>query len=305
MPESLITEIRRRVLLGDGAMGTQLQLAGLAPGECGEAWNLTHPERVLAIQQAYVAAGSDCLITNTFGASRLNLDRHDQGKNTLAINRAGAELARKAFGKQPGFVLGDIGPFGGMMEPLGDIPTTDVFNTFYEQARALVDAGVDALIIETQTYTDELQQAVDAARKAGASLVIASLSFDVGQNDDLHTMMGVSPEDAATFAKSGQFDVLALNCGRGMDMPHAARVIQRFRSNCSLPTMAQPNAGTPVLLDGKIAYKQSPEEMAAGLNDLLAAGVNIVGACCGSTPAHIAAMRPLVDAHNRATSPTG
>src|SRR5262245_37151953 len=139
---TLIEAIAKRVLLGDGAMGTQLQQAGLQPGGCGEAWNLDEPERILKIQRAYVDAGSDCLITNTFGASRIMLDRHDEGQRTNDINRAGAELARRAFGDRDGFVLGDIGPFGGLMEPYGEIPVDLVERAFTEQAAALVAGGV-------------------------------------------------------------------------------------------------------------------------------------------------------------------
>src|SRR5215471_16282838 len=134
---TLLEAITRRILLGDGAMGTQLQQAGLPPGGCGEAWNLDEPERVLRIQRAYVDAGSDCLITNTFGASRIMLDRHDEGHRTREINRAGAELARRAFGDREGFVLGDIGPFGGLMEPYGEIAMDLVEQAFAEQAEAL------------------------------------------------------------------------------------------------------------------------------------------------------------------------
>src|SRR5512141_2026574 len=148
--------IRTRTLLGDGAMGTQLMLAGLEQGNCGEAWNLTHPERVLAIQRQYVEAGSDCLITNTFGGSRIMLNRHSNADKVADINRAGVAIAREALGDREGYVLGDIGPFGGLMEPYGDFTESQVREAFAEQARALVDAGVDAVIIETQTTLEQL-----------------------------------------------------------------------------------------------------------------------------------------------------
>ena len=174
----LLEAIEGGVLLGDGAMGTQLQQAGLESGGCGEAWNVDHPERVLAIQRAYAEAGSDCIITNTFGACRIMLERHGQADRVAAINETGARIAREAFGARGGFVLGDIGPVGGLMEPYGDIARSRVEQAFREQARALVAGGVDAIIIETQTALEELEIAMAAAREAGAPVVIGSLAYD-------------------------------------------------------------------------------------------------------------------------------
>lgn len=273
-------------------MGTQLQLAGLESGGCGEAWNLDHPERVLAIQRAYVGAGSDCLITNTFGGSRIMLERHDEGGRVGAINRAGAEIARQAFGARDGFVLGDIGPFGGLMEPYGEIPRARVEEAFREQARALVAGGVDAIIIETQTALEELAIAIEASREAGVPVVIGSLAFDkMLDEDEVRTMMGVSPEHAAEFLAGKGADIAGLNCGTGIDMTMAADVARRYRSACGLPVMAQPNAGQPVLENLEVLYKETPEQMAAGLPALVRAGARIVGGCCGSTPAHIRRFR--------------
>src|SRR5690606_33908316 len=143
--------LQTRRLVGDGAMGTQLMLAGLEQGASGEAWNITHPERVLEIQRRYVEAGADCIITNTFGASRLMLRRHGHEDDLAEINAAAARIAREAFGGKPGFVLGDIGPLGAILEPYGDLPHEDARAALEEQAAALVSAGVDAIIIETQT----------------------------------------------------------------------------------------------------------------------------------------------------------
>lgn len=278
-------------------MGTQLQQAGLPSGGCGEAWNLDQPERVLAIQRAYVQAGSDCLITNTFGASRIMLERYGEGERVFAINRAGAELARQAFADRPGFVLGDIGPFGGLMEPYGEIACQRVEQAFREQARALVAGGADAIIVETQTALEELAIAIEAAREAGAPVVIGSLAFDkMLDEDQVRTMMGVSPESAAEHMADWGVDILGLNCGTGVDMTMAADIVRRYRSVSGLPMMAQPNAGQPVLENLKVVYKETPEQMAAGLPALLAAGARIVGGCCGSTPDHLRRLRELLDA---------
>ena len=162
MAEKILEAIQKRVLLGDGAMGTQLQYAGLEPGGCGEAWNVDHPDRLLKIQRAYVEAGCDCLITNTFGGCRIMLERHDREDEVEAINRAGVEIAREAFGTKSGFVIGDIGPFGGLMEPYGDVSEQQVREAFAEQATSLVAAGVDAIIIETQTALEELSIGIEA-----------------------------------------------------------------------------------------------------------------------------------------------
>ncbi len=293
---TLLEAIAMRVLLGDGAMGTQLQYAGLEPGGCGEAWNIDAAEKVLKIQRAYVEAGSDCLITNTFGGSRIMLDRHDEGERTASINRAGARIARQAFGDREGYVLGDIGPFGGLMEPYGDIAVDLVERAFAEQALALVEGGVDAIIVETQTSLDELGIAIAAAKAAGAKCVIGSMAFDrMHSGDEVRTMMGTSPEMAAEFMAEHGVDILALNCGTGIDMRFAADTARRYRSVSGLPIMAQPNAGLPVLENMKVLYKETPEEMASGIHALVDAGARIVGGCCGSTPAHIRKFREVLN----------
>ena len=292
---SLMEALKTRVLLGDGAMGTQLQNAGLESGHCGEAWNVDHPDRVLKIQRAYAEAGSDLLLTNTFGASRIMLNRHGEADRTVGINQSSVAIAREALGGH-GFVLGDIGPFGGLMEPYGEIPRADVERAFREQAKALVDGGADGIIIETQTAFEELEIAIAAAREAGARVIIGSIAFDkMVDEDDVRTMMGISPEQAAQFMVAHGCHIAGLNCGTGVDMRMAANIVRRYRAACGLPVMVQPNAGAPVLEDMKVLYKETPEEMGSGLPGLLAAGPSIVGGCCGSTPAHIRRFRGILD----------
>jgi 5-methyltetrahydrofolate--homocysteine methyltransferase len=294
--EPLLEAVKKRRLVGDGAMGTELMLAGLEQGGCGEAWNLTHPERVLAIQKRYADAGADCIITNTFGASRLMLRRHGHAGEVEVVNRAGAEIARKAFGGRPGYVLGDIGPLGAILEPYGDLSAADAQAALEEQASALVGAGVDAVIIETQTSLEEIGIAIDACKAANAPCIIASLAYDLSQDGTFYkTMMGVSPEDAAKFVEEKGAHIVALNCGTGMDMTGAATVARLYRDNCSLPIMVQPNAGLPVLENLKAVYKQMPADTAKAVPDALEAGVNIVGSCCGSTPDHTREIRRMVD----------
>jgi len=279
-------------------MGTQLMLAGLEQGQCGEAWNIAHPEKVLAIQRRYAGAGSDCILTNTFGGSRLMLNRHSQADQVVEINRAGVLLAREAFGRRPGFVIGDIGPFGGLMEPYGDFTETQVRRAFDEQARALVDAGAEAIIVETQTSLEELVLGIQAAKEAGAPCTIGSMAYDVTlDGSTFRTMMGIDPERAAEFMQSRGADIVALNCGTGMDMTRARQAVERYRKVTGLPVMVQPNAGQPRLVNLQVVYDETPEQMMVGVVPLLKAGANIVGACCGSTPAHIRAFRQSIDAY--------
>jgi 5-methyltetrahydrofolate--homocysteine methyltransferase len=288
--------VRDRRLVCDGAMGTQLMLAGLEQGSCGEAWNLTHPERVLAIQRRYVAAGADCLITNTFGGSRLMLRRHGHEPQLAEINAAAVRIARQAFGRRQGFVLGDIGPLGAILEPYGDLAVADAQSALEEQAVALVKGGVDAIIIETQTSLEELGVAIDAAREAKAPCVIASLAYDLSVDGTFYkTMMGVSPEDAAVFVAERGANIVALNCGTGMDMLGAAIVARIYHANCRLPVMVQPNAGLPVLENLKAVYKQSPTDLAREVPAAIEAGAAIIGSCCGSTPDHTREIRRMVD----------
>jgi 5-methyltetrahydrofolate--homocysteine methyltransferase len=304
MTKKLLHEaILERPLLGDGAMGTQLMIAGLAQGNCGEAWNLTHPERVLAIQRNYVDAGSECIITNTFGGSRIMLTRHGELDHVVEINKAGVEIARKAFGgkaldENSGYVLGDIGPFGGLMVPFGEFTEAQVQAAFEEQAGALVDGGADAIIIETQTGLEELGIAINAAKTAGAKCIIGSMAYDVTlDGTTFRTMMGIDPERAAEFMEEHGAHIVALNCGTGMEMERARMAVGRYKSVTSLPVMVQPNAGKPRLENMKVIYDESPEQMVKGLPALLETGVNIVGACCGSSPDHIRAFRPIMDAY--------
>jgi 5-methyltetrahydrofolate--homocysteine methyltransferase len=298
MKKTLLQTLTEKPLLGDGGMGTQLMQAGLEQGGCGEAWNLSHPERVLEIQRRYVEAGSDCIITNTFGGCSIMLKRHGEHRNVAEINKAAVAIAREAFADKEGFVLGDIGPFGGIMEPYGEVEEETVRTAFMEQAQALVDGGADAIIIETQTSFEELGLGIEAAKAAGAPCIIGSMAYDVTTDGTtFRTMMGIDPERAAEFMEEQGADIVALNCGTGMDMIRARDAAERYRSVTDLPIMAQPNAGLPVLENLKAVYKETPEEMVQGVPALLAAGANIIGACCGSTPDHIRAFRAVIDQH--------
>jgi 5-methyltetrahydrofolate--homocysteine methyltransferase len=226
------------------------------------------------------------------------LGRHSHAADVAAINAAGVTIARDAFGGRDGYVIGDIGPFGGLMEPYGEFTEEQVREAFREQAQALVAAGADAIIIETQTSLDELRLGLLAAREAGAASIIGSMAYDVTlDGSTFRTMMGVDPERAAEFMEEHGAHVVALNCGTGMNMERAREAVARYRAVTTLPIMVQPNAGQPKLVAMKVVYDESPDEMANGVAPLLDIGASIVGACCGSTPDHIRAFRKAMDMH--------
>lgn len=291
-PISIRDAMADRVLVGDGAMGTQLQALGLEPGSCGEIWNLQFPEKVAGVHRAYLEAGADCVTTNTFGGSRLGLRRHGLEQQAEAINRKAVEIARSAVPTGSGYVLGDIGPFGGLMEPYGTARPEEVRAGFLEQAACLVEAGIDAILIETMTSLEELELAVSAAREAGAPFLIATMAFDAVRNGaDFRTMMGVSPEQAAAAMSGWGVDACGCNCGAEVDAQRAVEIIRRFHACCRLPLVAQPNAGSPRLEGDRVIYVQDSGALAQQVEAFVSHGARLIGACCGSTPSHVAAIR--------------
>lgn len=285
--EPLLQAVQRgAVLIGDGAMGTELQKAGLEPGGCGDEWNLIHPDRVLSIQRAYVTAGSQCLITNTFGSNRFVLGRYDLQDKVREIALAGAGIAREATGGE-GWVLGDVGPCGGFLQPLGEISEDALAASMREQIGGLLEAGADAIIFETITALDELEIGIRVARDLKASCVIASMAYDKMKNGSHRTMMGVSPTQTADLANRLGADLVGANCGTGLAPLDFLGIAREYRAATSKPIMLQPNAGQPRLEETYVVYPLSPAELA---HDLVALTreAQIVGACCGSSPAHIA-----------------
>jgi 5-methyltetrahydrofolate--homocysteine methyltransferase len=291
----LLSLASARTVITDGAMGTELQRAGLAVGECGDRWNLEHPERLHAIHRAYIAAGCDAIITNSFGANRWVLGRYGLGDQVEAVNRSAAANARRAAGSAT-CVLGDIGPCGGFLPSLGAIDPTELLAEFTRQARALLDGGADGIIIETMSAVEELAIAIRAARAVASPFVIASMAFDRLPNGLIRTMMGVSPEKAAETAIAEGADIVGANCGTSMTTGDFARVVEAIRRVTDRPVIVQANAGTPELVDGRAAYRLAPEALAEGMREVVAAGANIVGGCCGTTPAHIAALARFLKA---------
>lgn len=285
----LVDLAAKGTVVADGAMGTELQRAGLSIGECGERWVLDHPERVEAIHRAYLEAGSAVIVTCSFGANRWVLGRYGLAEQAPVVNRAAAAIARRAAGDRA-LVLGDLGPCGGFLEPLGPIAPGDLESQFRIQARALLDGGADGIIVETMSALEELRLAIRAARSAGAPLVVASMAFDRLPNGRLRTMMGVSPDQAARAAVEEGADIVGANCGTRMTPDDFVAVVGEFRGASGRAIMIQANAGTPELVNGAAVYRLAPAAFVDGMRLVRAAGARIIGGCCGTTPDHIRAL---------------
>jgi methionine synthase I (cobalamin-dependent) len=268
-------------VITDGAWGTQLQALGLGAGECPDAWNLTHPDRVESVARAYIEAGSQIILTNTFGASRLRLAAHGLADQVGEINRAGARLSRRAAGSHAR-VFASMGPSGRMLA-MGETTEAELRASFAEQAQALAGEGVDALLLETFADLDELRAAIAAAKATGLP-VVASLVFDSGPARD-RTLLGVTPEQAAAAAIAA-----------GADAVGAIPVCRRLRAATDRPLWLKANAGLPELVAGRPVYRTTPEYFAARTLDLVKAGATFVGGCCGTSPAFITAIKKTLAA---------
>ena len=291
MREPFVEAMKTRVLLADGAMGTQLNEAGLAAGQSGDEWNLSHPDRVGRIHAEYVAAGSEVLITNSFQSSSLALARHGLAEKSYELNLRAARIARDCLG-EGGYVLGDVGPFGGFLEPLGNTTRRDLEESFVVQTSGLLDGGADGIILETMTSLEEVEVAVGAIRRCRAHVpIVGSITFDRIADGEFRTMTGMSVADAVGFLARLRVDVLGCNCGTGLHVGDYVQLVTTYRKLSDLPIMVQPNAGKPRLDRGRIVYDETPETMADAIPTLIAAGASIVGGCCGTTPQHIKLFR--------------
>lgn len=284
----LLDEIKKRVLVSDGAWGTFLQAKGLKPGECPELWNITHRNEVFDIARSYIDAGSDIIETNSFGASIVKLSQYGLSERVSEINEAAAAISREAAGKGK-FVAGSVGPTGKMLV-IGDITEKELYEAFARQSKALENGGADIIIIETMTAIDESALAVRAAKDNTKCTIILTMTFSKTPKGEYRTMMGASPEDLVKLAKVEGADIIGSNCGNGIaDM---IGIVKAIRSNdADIPVIIQANAGLPVLIDGKTVFRESPQHMASYVDDLVKAGANIIGGCCGTTPEHIREIR--------------
>ncbi len=269
----------------DGAWGTQLQQHGLPVGACPDAWNLSEPEKVGAVAEAYVEAGSQIILTNTFGANRFVLTRHNLADKVSEINRTGVEISKRAAGKQA-LVFASIGPTGVMLM-MGDVSADDLKAAFADQARALAEGGADGLVVETMADPAEARLAVAAAKETGLP-VVACMVYDSGPNKD-RTMMGATPEQAAEQLAEAGADVIGSNCGRGIE--GFVDICRRLKEAVKLPVWIKANAGLPEVVDGQTVYRQTPAEFARFVPELVEAGAAFIGGCCGTTPEFIAAVK--------------
>jgi 5-methyltetrahydrofolate--homocysteine methyltransferase len=274
--------------LADGAMGTMLFDQGLESGGSPELWNVENPDRVAAVHRGYLEAGANLILTNTFGGNRFRLALHGLEGRVEEFNRAGVRLARQAaliLGDQA-VVAGDIGPSGGILEPLGDLAYAAAVDGFAEQARPLIEGGVDVVWIETMSDLEEVHAAIDGVRRVSPTVpLLTTMTFDTRG----HTMMGVTPEQAVEALHGWGAAAVGGNCGNGPD--EILEVIEKMkRHSPDVRLVAKANAGIPAWKDGRAAYGAGPEEMAAYATAVAERGAWLIGACCGSTPAHLQAM---------------
>jgi 5-methyltetrahydrofolate--homocysteine methyltransferase len=274
----------------DGAWGSLFLALGLEPGELGDAWNLSHPDRVEAVPRAYVETGSRVILTNTFRSNRITLVRYGLVERLEEINRAGVEISRRAAAGKAR-VFGSIGPTGKLLVT-GETTPEELSAVFSEQARVLASAGADAIVIETMGDLAEAVLAVRAARATGLP-VVACMVFDTGKNKD-RTIMGTTPEQAAAELTAAGADVIGANCGQGI--AGYIPICRRLRAATDRPLWIKPNAGLPELVDGRTVYRTTPEEFAAHVPALVEAGASFIGGCCGTTPDFIRAVVSKIQA---------
>jgi methionine synthase / methylenetetrahydrofolate reductase(NADPH) len=286
MPGNFLEQLKKSPILCDGAVGTLLYAKGIFINRCYDELNLSQPELIHEIHNDYLHSGAQIIETNTFGANYFRLERHGLTNRVRDINVAGVKLAREAAKNFDVWVGGSVGPLGVRIEPLGKISLQEARDAFREQMAALSDAGVDLILLETFGYLEEIHQALQAAKDVNPNLpVVAQVTID----EDGNCLDGSAPEIFVPRLTEWGADVIGCNCSVG---PVAMLdAMERVRALTTLPIVAQPNAGIPRSVEGRNIYLCSPEYMASYARKFVAAGVNLVGGCCGTTPEHIKEMK--------------
>jgi len=279
-------------LISDGATGTYLQQRGLEPGGCPEEFNASQPDIVRGMARDYFDAGSDMVLTNSFGGSRFMQKKYGYGERAPEFNRLAAEHAASQKPDANHYVLGSVGPTGEMMEPLPDgVSESEMYDALAEQMSALAEGGADAILVETQMALEEAIVGIRAARESTHLPVFATMVFDMGPRG-FFTMMGVTPERAVSELRAAGADVVGANCGNGID--RMVDLAAQMRAVDDGLMLIHSNAGIPDMKDGQIIYNEGPEFMAERFARLAEMGVNILGGCCGTGPDHIRALRAVI-----------
>ncbi|MGD1006491.1 MAG: homocysteine S-methyltransferase family protein [Ignavibacteriaceae bacterium] len=286
--KSLLGRLKNgRVLISDGAWGTLLIEKGLQPGECPELWNITNRMDVYAVAKSYIDAGADMILTNSFGGSPVKLSHYELENRAEELNEAAAAISREAAGENH-FVLGSIGPTGVILM-MGEVSEQKLFEGFCIQAEALKKGGVDAICVETMSALDEACLAVRAAKTVTNLEVVCTFTFEKTINGTFRTMMGLSPGDMVNAVKNAGASIIGANCGNGFDQ--MIEIVKEIRNvDSSIPVLVHANAGKPIILNGKTIFPETPKIMADKARELVNSGANIIGGCCGTTPAHIHAL---------------
>jgi 5-methyltetrahydrofolate--homocysteine methyltransferase len=293
----LLDALSRHPLCCDGAMGTQLLARGLPSNTCGMIWNLDRPDEVSAIHRAYREGGCDLITTNSFGGSRFALERHGLAGSVADLNRAAAQVARNTAG-DTGWVLGDVGPCGEFLEPVGDISADDLRAAFQVQIAALAAGGADAILVETMSDPAEAVVGVEAAKACAPHLpVIVTYAFQKTGAGEFRTMMGTSVAKAMQRATAAGAEIVGANCGTALNLDDYVELARQIvQAAGTAHVIVQPNAGSPRVENGRTVYDATPEQMAELASKLLAVGVRIIGGCCGTAPAHLTAMSRITHA---------
>lgn len=276
------------ILISDGAMGTFLHAKGLAAGECPESWCVSHAEIVRHIAESYAAAGSDIVETNSFGGNSFKLKAYGLADQAATFNRAAARLAKAAIAGR-GYVAASVGPTGQMVEEEGgNVTAAQLYESFQEQVVALAEGGADAICVETMWSVQEAAQAIRAVKQNTSLPAICTFTFEPGIKG-FRTTMGVKPDRAVRAALNAGADMVGANCGNGI--ANMIEITRQMRATApETPILIHANAGLPVLENGETVFKETPEYMASRVAELIAAGANVIGGCCGTNPNHIAAM---------------